>query len=461
MLWAKDRSTDGGGTLLALSTMTYDVFGNRLEEDDWTSSSGTTTSTRFGYDGSNAWADLDTSNNLLMRRYYLDSVDSVFARASSQGTVAWYMADRLGSVRDLYDNSGTRQDHITYDGYGNITAESNSTFGDRYKWTGREWDSVIGLQYNRARYYDSKIGRWTSQDPLGFDAGDSNLYRYVNDSPTNQIDSQGLFPQLRIEPQAVAAKGNFGAFAWPINWRLTEPAGKDGGYILQHIRVKLSIDYTGEPSSLMEDRIVSKDYWEAWRVEPGAVTVATRKGDISVEVRDAYKQMGVQVPVIRNGADDWYYLPWGKGKDGKESSGSVKVKGEAWYFAMKQGIHRRIVWIPWPTDPRVIPGSVVGACGSPFGSGPLAGLFTIVAGNAPYYRPLLLPDGFGNFRFVQDNPDTGAGHLYSINTGRGFKEVGGMFDRYILSIFPHSARVKHDLESSWTLDGKTTVKTDP
>src|SRR5262249_44048986 len=153
---------------------------------------GATTSTRFGYDGSNVWADLDTSNNLLMRRYYLDSVDSIFARASSQGTVAWYMADRLGSVRDMFDNSGVRQDHINYDGYGNVTYELNATFGDRYKWTGREVDSLIGLQYNRARYYDPKVGRWTSQDPLGFAADDANFYRYVLNDSTNLSAPTGL-----------------------------------------------------------------------------------------------------------------------------------------------------------------------------------------------------------------------------------------------------------------------------
>ena len=31
-----------------------------------------------------------------------------------------------------------------------------------------------------------------SQDPLGFDAGDSNLYRYVNNAPTDATDPSGL-----------------------------------------------------------------------------------------------------------------------------------------------------------------------------------------------------------------------------------------------------------------------------
>jgi RHS repeat-associated protein len=51
---------------------------------------------------------------------------------------------------------------------------------------------ATGLQYNRARWYDPTTGRWISQDPLGFDAGDSNLYRYVNNQPTVATDPSGF-----------------------------------------------------------------------------------------------------------------------------------------------------------------------------------------------------------------------------------------------------------------------------
>ena len=55
--------------------------------------------------------------------------------------------------------------------------EFNSLYRGNYAYTGREFDVETGLQYNRARYYDATTGRWISQDPMGFDAGDSNLYR--------------------------------------------------------------------------------------------------------------------------------------------------------------------------------------------------------------------------------------------------------------------------------------------
>jgi RHS repeat-associated protein len=102
------------------------------------------------------------------------------------------LTDRQGSVRDITDNTGTVQDTISYDGWGNVTSETHPGWGDRYKWTGRDLDIQTGLQYNRARWYDPTTGRWTSQDPLGFEAGDSNLYRYVRNHATSFRDPSGL-----------------------------------------------------------------------------------------------------------------------------------------------------------------------------------------------------------------------------------------------------------------------------
>jgi RHS repeat-associated protein len=81
-----------------------------------------------------------------------------------------------------------RKDTLKYDGFGNIISETNSAYRGRYAWTGRELDVEDGLQYNHARYYDPATGRWISQDPMGFAAGDSNLYRYVNNRTTAATD---------------------------------------------------------------------------------------------------------------------------------------------------------------------------------------------------------------------------------------------------------------------------------
>jgi RHS repeat-associated protein len=179
-----------GGTLQAHVTYVYDVFGNRLETDDY--SGGVTTVTRLAYDQQNAWEDLSNGNVLLVRRLYLDDSDQMLARLSASGAAAWYDTDHLGSVKDVVNYAGTMVlDQIAFDAYGNKTSETSPANGDRYGYTGREWDPASNLQYNRARCYDPDTGTWLSQDPLGANVTGPNLYQYVENRPTTYLDPSG------------------------------------------------------------------------------------------------------------------------------------------------------------------------------------------------------------------------------------------------------------------------------
>jgi len=46
----------------------------------------------------------------------------------------------------------------------------------------------------RNRVYSPTLGRWLSNDPLGFEAGDVNVYRFVVNSPICTSDPSGLGP---------------------------------------------------------------------------------------------------------------------------------------------------------------------------------------------------------------------------------------------------------------------------
>jgi RHS repeat-associated protein len=65
-----------------------------------------------------------------------------------------------------------------------------------FAFTGRLLDQATGLQNNLNRWYDASVGRWLSEDPIGFNAGDANLYRYVGNGPTNGADPSGLDRQV-------------------------------------------------------------------------------------------------------------------------------------------------------------------------------------------------------------------------------------------------------------------------
>jgi RHS repeat-associated protein len=53
--------------------------------------------------------------------------------------------------------------------------------------------SDSGLQLNWHRWYDTRTGQWTTEDPVRFEAGDASLTRYVRNNPLNGTDPTGLF----------------------------------------------------------------------------------------------------------------------------------------------------------------------------------------------------------------------------------------------------------------------------
>jgi len=52
-----------------------------------------------------------------------------------------------------------------------------------------------GTIYYRARYYDPSIGRFISEDPIGFDGSGTNFYAYVRSNPISLTDPLGLCPK--------------------------------------------------------------------------------------------------------------------------------------------------------------------------------------------------------------------------------------------------------------------------
>ena len=75
--------------------------------------------------------------------------------------------------------------------------------------TGREYDSEVGLYYYRARYYKPQIGRFLQTDPIGYYAG-LNLYAYVGNNPLNWIDPYGLWKGAGHEHLTRRAMGGKG-----------------------------------------------------------------------------------------------------------------------------------------------------------------------------------------------------------------------------------------------------------
>jgi RHS repeat-associated protein len=98
------------------------------------------------------------------------------------------------------DASGAVLERVYYsDAFGTPTFKDASgttlvgtSTGTRFLFTGREWLAALSLYDYRNRTYSAELGRFIETDPIGFEAGDENLYRYVANNGVNWTDPLGL-----------------------------------------------------------------------------------------------------------------------------------------------------------------------------------------------------------------------------------------------------------------------------
>ena len=110
-----------------------------------------------------------------------------------------YCCTQQYSITALTDSSGTIKERYAYDAYGNLfifdgagASRSATAEGNRYTYTGREWDEALEIYHYRRRPFGSRSGRFCSRDPIGFRGSKWNLFGYVKGMPTVRVDPHGL-----------------------------------------------------------------------------------------------------------------------------------------------------------------------------------------------------------------------------------------------------------------------------
>ena len=126
-------------------------------------------------------------------------IDKLISKKDSQNITVYYHHDALGNVVALSNTSGALVERYRYDLFGypliqNASASylGSSAYNNRFLFTGREWLAALNIYDYRNRQYSPHIGRFLQTDPIRFDAGDVNLYRYVGNSSVNWADPFGL-----------------------------------------------------------------------------------------------------------------------------------------------------------------------------------------------------------------------------------------------------------------------------
>jgi RHS repeat-associated protein len=112
--------------------------------------------------------------------------DSVGMR---DGASHYYIHDHLGSVVGIFTSAGTYQGGYSYSPYGEtrVTGADSTVVTNSLRYIGQHLDGD-GVYKLGARYYDTRLGRFTQMDPSG---QESHPYAYVDGDPINKIDPSG------------------------------------------------------------------------------------------------------------------------------------------------------------------------------------------------------------------------------------------------------------------------------
>ncbi len=98
--------------------------------------------------------------------------DEIVDSLTTEGEILWALADQVGTIRDIGTWNDTSSEyeianHRVYDSFGNLTDETNSSVDLAFGFTGRWTDPTTGLTHHLNRWFDSSIGKWLSNDPIG------------------------------------------------------------------------------------------------------------------------------------------------------------------------------------------------------------------------------------------------------------------------------------------------------
>jgi RHS repeat-associated protein len=164
-------------------TFGYDALGRRIEKSNTLAGETTT----YVYDGPQIIAEYDVSDTLTAKYVYGAGIDEPVLMLTGTDSF-FYHLDGLGSVTDLTDPAAAVVETYLYDTFGKVSTPS--FVGNRFSFTGREYDAELGLYFYRARYYAPLIGRFLQRDPQAH-SENVCLYGYCLNNPLKWVDPFG------------------------------------------------------------------------------------------------------------------------------------------------------------------------------------------------------------------------------------------------------------------------------
>ena len=117
----------------------------------------------------------------------------------------YYIRDHQGNNRVVANYQGTIEQTTHYYPYGGILSQSTNQGIQKYKYSGKEFDRMHGLDMYDfgARQQDPETGMFTSMDPLCEKYYNVTPYSYCVGNPVRYVDPEGRKPRIYTETQGL------------------------------------------------------------------------------------------------------------------------------------------------------------------------------------------------------------------------------------------------------------------
>ena len=289
---------------------TYDALGRRIGKGRLKNeevSDGLEKETGFVWDGSHLLQEQNSDGRYTYIYTNPDNYEplaQVHNRTNEDGEsrqqTHYFHCDQIGIPREMTDDEGNLVWFGDYYGWGKLKSETNvtGTAHQPFRLQNQYCDCETGLHYNFFRYYDSRIGRFNNQDPIGL-VGRENFYAFA---PNAQVWVDPLGLNKCCENSKVKTEPNT-AFFW---------SGRTDGIGGQHIAADIAKSNGGTTlEMLIEARKIIMPTWDqnnqasikAWEdisSEYATCASGTVTGVIGKDLRPGNIWENRELPALKN-----------------------------------------------------------------------------------------------------------------------------------------------------------------
>lgn len=153
---------------------------------------------KYTYSGVVPIEERSNSNSLLNRTIFSNFLSPVMNEKN--GNAFYYHSNELKSVEAISNSNGRMIESYSYDVYGKLSRYdslnnplASSIAGNRFGFTGQEFDSATNSYGFFYRNYSPERGIFNQRDLIEYEDG-MGMYQYMGNNPANGIDIWGLKP---------------------------------------------------------------------------------------------------------------------------------------------------------------------------------------------------------------------------------------------------------------------------